>query len=271
MITLTPKMEPNILDKQLQLTIAAGTESKYPGERKNQDFVYAFADVTEHGLPYGLLIVADGVGGQKGGSKASQITVETISTYVEAHWAKVPADPNQLEPFFHQLLDRAILQAHENILIQARHHENRMASTVTCAIIYGRITFVANVGDSRTYFYHHHLLEQITEDHSLVRWLVEQGHITPEEAPTHPYSNVLMQALGAHETPEVSIYTRELLAENGLLLCSDGVWGTLSNAEMLALLENADSLETAVSEIMTHAQDHSDDLTLILAQLKSSS
>ena len=257
------------MEKQLQLTIAAGTESKFPGERKNQDAVYAFADSNKDGRPYALLIVADGVGGQKGGSKASQITVETISSYLDAHWPKVPDAEGKVEEFFQKVLDRAIMQAHENILIQARHHENRMASTVTCAVVYGRIAIIANVGDSRTYLYHHNMLEQISEDHSLVQWLVAQGHITPEEARNHPYSNVLMQALGAHETPEVSLYTRSLAANNTLLLCSDGVWGTLSNEEMVALLENADSLETAVSDIMTHAQDHSDDLTIILAQLTS--
>lgn len=257
------------MDEQLQLTVAASTESKYPGERKNQDSVYAFANSTEDNLPYGLLVVADGVGGQKGGSKASQITIETLSSYLDTHWTRVPADPAKIEPFFREVLERAILQAHQNILIQARHHENRMASTITCAVIYGRIVIVANVGDSRTYIHHQNMLEQISEDHSLVRWLVEQGHITPEEAKHHPYNNVLMQALGAHETPEVSIYSRTILSGNILLLCSDGVWGTLSDEEMVALIENTDSLETAVSEIMTHAQDHSDDLTIILAQLSA--
>ncbi len=257
------------MDKQLQLTIAASTESKFPGERKNQDAVYASADSSADGRPYALLIVADGVGGQKGGSKASQITIETISSYLDANWHKAPDAPNEIEGFFYKVLERAILQAHENILIQARHHENRMASTVTCAVVYGRTAIIANVGDSRTYLYHHNTLEQISEDHSLVQWLVAQGHITPEEVANHPYNNVLMQALGAHETPEVALYTRALLANNALLLCSDGVWGTLSDEEMVALLENADSLDTAVADIMTHAQDHSDDLTIILAQLNS--
>ena len=255
------------MDEQLQLTVAASTESKYPGERKNQDAVFAFANANEAQIPYGLFVVADGVGGQKGGSKASQITIETLSAYLDKHWAQVPADPEKIEPFFREVLEKAILHAHENILIQARHHKNRMASTVTCAVVYGRIAIIANVGDSRTYRYHQNMLEQISEDHSLVRWLVEQGHISPEEARNHPYNNVLMQALGAHETPDVSIYSQPLLAGNILLLCSDGVWGTLSDEEMVALIENNDSLETAVSDIMTHAQDHSDDLTIILAQL----
>lgn len=257
------------MEKQLQLTIAAGTESKFPGERQNQDAVYAFADSTTAGQPYALLIVADGVGGQKGGSKASQLTVETIAEFLNANWQKVPDSPDKIEAFFRHLLERAIMQAHENILIQARHHENRMASTVTCAVVYGRIAVIANVGDSRTYLYHHHQLEQVSQDHSLVQWLVSQGHISPEEAANHPYNNVLMQALGAHETPEVALYTRHLLTSSCLLLCSDGVWGTLSDEEMVALLENEDSLETAVSSILTQAQDHTDDLTLILAQLKN--
>ncbi len=264
-------MDDNNLDEQLQLTFIANTESKYPGERKNQDAVYTFADVTEDHLAYGLFVVADGVGGQKGGSKASQIAIETLSRYLEAHWSRIPDDPEKIEPFFREVLEQAVLQAHENILIQARHHENRMASTVTCAVVYGRLAIIANVGDSRTYLYHHQMLEQISEDHSLVRWLVEEGHITPEEAKDHPYSNVLMQALGAHETPEVSIYSTPLLLGNILLLCSDGVWGTLRDEEMVALIaENNGALETAVNEIMTRAQDHSDDLTLILAQLNSS-
>lgn len=255
------------MDEQLQFTIAANTDSKYPGKRKNQDAVYAFADVSDDNIPYGLLIVADGVGGQKGGSKASQITIETVSAYLEKHWSNIPEDPAQIEPFFCEVLEKSILHAHENILIQARHHENRMASTVTCAVVYGRLAVIANVGDSRTYIHRKNMLEQITKDHSLVQWLVEQGHISPEEALNHPYNNVLMQALGAHETPEVSVFTEPFLVDNILLLCSDGVWGTLSDAEMVALIENAGDLETAVTDIMTNAQDHSDDLTIILAQL----
>ena len=143
----------------------------------------------------------------------------------------------------------------------------RMASTITCAIILDQVMIVANAGDSRTYLYRQGQLEQLTQDHSLVAWLVRQEQITAEQALTHPYRNVLTHALGATDKPQIDLFTQRLFFGDWLLLCSDGIWGTLSDEVLANYLQTAVSPEQVAPILMEAAQDHSDDLSLILVQL----
>lgn len=142
-----------------------------------------------------------------------------------------------------------------------------MASTITCAIILDRVLIVANAGDSRTYLYRQGLLEQLTQDHSLVAWLVRQEQITAEQALTHPYRNVLTHALGATDKPQIDLFTQRLFPGDWILLCSDGIWGTLLDDTLANYLQTAVSPEQLAPILMKAAQDHSDDLSLILVQL----
>lgn len=250
--------------------IAAKTEAKEPGKKENQDSILTdFFPAKARRFSCGLFVVADGVGGHQDGNLASQTAVNTIHHFISTNLDKTPPDPAKAIPFLQRQLKNAIHLANDKIYQRAKKENIRMASTVTCALVYGATAIIANIGDSRTYLYNENALEQVTIDHSVVEWLVRQGHLSHKEAATHPYKNVIMQALGSHEMPETDMFVRNLKENDTLILCSDGIWGTLSDKDIVFYLE-ADTLEMALTNITTAAQDHTDDLSLILAQLTSS-
>lgn len=255
--------------QKFQFQIAAKTEAKHPNESENQDAISTdiFSDQPQ-GLSCGLFIVADGVGGHKDGSLASKTAVTIIQQQIAKTLSQTPTEPKEAVIFLKNNLQSAIVTANENIYTRAKKQNIRMASTITCALVYGSIAIIANLGDSRTYIYNGKELDQVTVDHSVVEWLVRQGHLTPEEAATHPYKNVIMHALGSHETPETEFFIRTVADNDTLVLCSDGIWDTLSDDDLLFYLD-ADTLESALTNITTAAQDNTDDLSLILAQITS--
>jgi len=99
-----------------------------------------------------------------------------------------------------------------------------------------------------------------------VAWLVRQGHITAQEALTHPYRNVLTQAIGGTEKPQIDLFVQRLFSGDWLLLCSDGIWGTLQDDVLTGYLQTAVSPQQILPVIMEAAQDHTDDISLILVK-----
>jgi serine/threonine protein phosphatase PrpC len=255
------------MQNQSNLLFVAATNAKHPGKTQNQDAIFATSGLTGSGIPYGLFIVADGVGGLKDGSRASQTIINTLVIHFENIWPIIPAVSDQTIMRLRQQLKKAIFQANEAIQAMTDSKDDRMASTITCAIILDQVAIVANAGDSRTYLYRHKHLEQITQDHSLVAWLVREEQITAEQALTHPYRNVLTHALGATDKPQIDLFTQRLFPGDWLLLCSDGIWGTLSDEALAGYLQTAVSPEQLAPILMQAAQDNSDDLSLILVQL----
>lgn len=255
------------MQNQTDLLFTATTDAKHPGKSQNQDAVYATTGKTGGGLTYGLFVVADGVGGLKDGSRASQTIVNTLSAHFDPIWSVITAVSDRTIMRLRQQLKKAIYKANEAIQEMISTSNDRMASTITCAIILDQVVIVANAGDSRTYLYRQGQLEQITQDHSLVAWLVRQEQITAEQALTHPYRNVLTHALGATDKPQIDLFTQRLFPGDWLLLCSDGIWGTLSDEMLADYLQTAVSPEQVAPALMKAAQDHSDDLSLILVQL----
>lgn len=255
------------MQNQTTLLYTMATDAKYPGKSQNQDAVFAVAGSTGGGQTYGLFVVADGVGGLKEGSRASQTVIDTLAAHFEPIWPVITAVSDQTIIRLRQQLKKGIYLANEAIQAMSDLKEERMASTITCALVLGQALIVANAGDSRTYLYRHKLLEQITQDHSLVAWLVREEQITAEQALTHPHKNVLTHALGATDKPQIDLFTQRLFPGDWLMLCSDGIWGTLTDETLANYLETAVSPEQLTPIIMQAAQDHSDDLSLILVHL----
>lgn len=255
------------MDAQADFLFVAATEAKHPGKADNQDAVLAMTGRTGNGLPYGLFVVADGVGGLKDGSRASQTVVNTLAMHFDPIWPVITAVSDQTIKRLRQQLKKVILKANHAIQELTSTSEDRMASTITCALVLDQALIVANAGDSRTYLFRQKQLEQITHDHSLVAWLLQQEHITAEQALTHQYKNVLTNALGASDSPQVDLFTQRLFPGDWLLLCSDGIWGTLPDEQLRGFLETAVPPQALAPQMMNAAQDHTDDLSLILVHI----
>jgi PPM family protein phosphatase len=181
-----------------------------------------------------LAVVADGMGGHEGGQEASRIAVEVIQEV----YAGTPATDPQA------LLTAGFQEAHQRIQSYAVAHPKLrgMGTTATAAVIVADQLYYAHIGDSRLYRVTRDEVARLTHDHSYVGRLVESGVISPQEAEAHPQRNILTAALGAGleilvETPELPI---TLKTGDILVLCTDGLWGQLTDLELqTAVLQNA--------------------------------
>lgn len=192
----------------------------------NEDYVGFYepgqtADLETHGRLY---VLADGVGGATAGDIASQYTVNKI---IHTYYQSTEGD-------LATRLRQAIEEANDDVFAQNlnRSAHREMATTVVAAIICGSDLIVANVGDSRAYIIQGETIEQITEDHSLMTEMINDGIITIEEAATHPYRNVILRSVGAYEAIQVDLFSRQLAPDDILILCSDGLTRLVNNHEI---------------------------------------
>lgn len=199
-------------------------------QRQNNEDAFAHwepagdADYRRKGL---LAIVADGMGGHEGGQEASAIAIQTIQEV----YAEVPGSDPQ------SALSAAFRQAHERIQsFAADHPELRgMGTTATAVVLRSDNSLIyAHVGDSRLYLMRDRQLSRLTHDHSYVSRLVENGVITSEEAEMHPQRHILTAALGAGQefSPDVTEHPVPLQSGDVLVLCTDGLWGPVSEDDI---------------------------------------
>jgi serine/threonine protein phosphatase PrpC len=175
-----------------------------------------------------LAVIADGMGGYEGGQEASRLAVETLRDVYEC---VVQDDPQPA-------LLEAMATAHDRIKDYGEKHPelHGMGTTCTALVVRGRQLYFAHVGDSRLYMVRGEKISRLTRDHSYVGRLVESGIVRPEDAEKHPQRHILTSALGAGS--EVAMDGSEgaigLQTNDELLLCTDGLWGVMSEEELMA-------------------------------------
>ncbi|MFH1493449.1 MAG: protein phosphatase 2C domain-containing protein [Pseudomonadota bacterium] len=218
--------------------------SRQGGRRYNQDRVaYSYSKESL------LMVVADGMGGHFHGEIAAQMTVQLVAEMFQKQ-----AHPMLRDPLF--FLDQAMHAVHEAISEYSAENELLESPRTTCvaAVIQRDMAYWAHVGDSRLYFFRKGRLVQRTQDHSRVQQLFEQGHITEAQMITHPERNKIYNCLGGMVSPEVELSRRTPIEPGDILmLCSDGLWGSLSVNEIGAIL-NTYPLDQAIPELMDHAE-----------------
>jgi protein phosphatase len=209
-----------------------------------------------------LAVVADGMGGYEGGQEASRMAVDAmLKVYRES-----PSDPQQA-------LIEGLQAAHEEIRQHGlAHPELRgMGTTCTALAIANDLLYFVHVGDTRLYLIRDGQIIQVTRDHSYVGRLVEAGMISREEAETHPQRNILTAAVGTN--PELVMDSpgqpEPLRAKDVLLLCTDGLWGVVHDAELLAVVENH-TAEDAGRELidLARARGGPDNITVSILRLE---
>jgi protein phosphatase len=186
----------------------------------------------------GLVVVCDGMGGHAGGEVASGIAVDTITEFIcnqkEGDW---PFGRDDGHSEAGDRLRNAALLANQRISerIEKEPALARMGTTMVSALVVPDGTsWVANVGDSRAYLWHDGILRQVTSDHSWVNEQVQRGVLSNSEAASHPLKNVITRALGARDVPPVDLVKERL--RPGDCLCSDGLTGMVSDADIGAIL-----------------------------------
>jgi protein phosphatase len=209
-----------------------------------------------------LLAVADGMGGHEGGAEASRIALETVQEI----FAKTDSSD------IRSLLLKAFQTAHQSILQYAGSHPGLqgMGTTCTAVVVRGQDLYYAHVGDSRLYLAREENIYRLTRDQSYVGKLVEQGIISTEEAGTHPQRHILTSAMGAgpEVVPECPEEPFALESKDVLVLCTDGLWSLLSEAEIQKVV-NAKKPDAACRELIKMARDRGgpDNITVQVARV----
>ncbi len=153
--------------------------------------------------------------------------------------------PSTMEESFQEIMQAAVSEAQRAIQREAPGS----GTTLTAALVLGQQITIAHVGDSRAYFiYPDGRVEPITRDHSLVKRLEELGHITPEEAVNYPHRNVLYRALGQGEILDPDIFTVGFPQPGYLMICSDGLWGVLTEQDLVRSINEASNSSTCLSK-----------------------
>ncbi len=208
-----------------------------------------------------LLIIADGMGGYKGGAIASQVVVETISKYYE----EASEDQNVTTS-----LTKSILLAHEAIRTRSAQDVNlgSMGSTVVVAVPTSEKVFCANVGDSRAYLANARQITQISQDQSVVAEQVRAGLLTALQALRHPKRNRLTQSITA-KRKDIRPYLNQIewTKEDVLLLCTDGLWGVISESILRAVAWELPPQQAAEKLVeLSKASGAPDNVSVIIAR-----
>lgn len=216
-----------------------------------------------------FFLVADGMGGQAAGEKASELAVSLISKRLQEGLDFETDSPDKVR----HCIDDAIGEANAEIMAlgEVDPNYNKMGTTIVFLVVVGSKLYVGGIGDSRAYLLRGDKLEQLTTDHSLTQALVEAKAITPEEALTHRYRNVLYRYLGTKEG-STGTDAREILPEpnDRFLLCSDGVSDGLAIEPMIALMKKHTDSQRAAEAIVSAALDggSKDNITCVIVDVE---
>lgn len=202
--------------------------------------------------------VADGMGGHKGGNVASSMAIDTVRQALEKQ------EPNE------DTLRKCFIRANREIFVRQGQDENLSGMGTTLTILWdaGTFFYLGHVGDSRCYLLREGTLYQMSSDHSLVAELVRDGMLTPEEADTYPYRNVITRAVGTGRRLNPDITMPDKHAGDRWLICSDGLTEYVKPDALLSLMRE-DDMEAAAGRMMQMALSLGgrDNITLILLEV----
>lgn len=210
-----------------------------------------------------LLSVCDGMGGSAAGEVASAMAVDNI------YQQMLTVTPGEDQEQVGGAIDRAVRVANQQIFQNGNRTPGRrgMGTTCTLALILNSGMFFGQVGDSRAYVLRGGRLVQVTKDQSLVNKLIEDGHITEEEARTHEHRNVILQALGTENKVTVDLTFVPIRKGDILLLCSDGLTNMVRDDVIHYVLSSASEPFHACEALVQLANEAggADNITVIVA------
>lgn len=230
-------------------------------ESPNQDAIGVFMPAfLSKRLP--LFVVADGMGGHQEGARAAQYIIQSL----QAVHKKAARDAHPSE-----ILSAGITLAHKRILKFVKRHRkiHKMGAAMAAAIIQGEEIYFANVGDVRIYLINSNEIRQISMDQSFVGEQLRQGIITADELQKHPRRNVLTMSVTSSRE-DVEPHTGQVDYESGdyLLLCSDGLWGTVSENQLQDVVLELDPQAAADKLVsMANMNQGPDNISVIIANI----
>jgi protein phosphatase len=212
----------------------------------------------------GVFIVADGMGGHAAGEVASEMAVRIVAREMGDPGGRSDAE---LAEGMRHAIQKANTAIFERTLTE--HDKRGMGTTATALVLNGARYLIGHVGDSRAYLLRERRLLQLTKDHSYVQEQVDAGYLTPEQARTHPYSNVITRCVGANSDVLPDVYVGALRAGDRYLLASDGLTGMLEDADLqnalLAIEEPVGVVDALIAE--ANQRGGLDNITAIIIRI----
>jgi len=256
---------------EVKQLVAAVGQSVGKQREHNEDSVLAITTTLAGGaenVPFGIYIVADGMGGHQFGEVASNAAVRIMGGNImkKFHSYLFNLPTQNLQDPLQELMEISISEAHQYVQREAPGS----GTTVTAALVLGQQVTIAHVGDSRAYaVFPDGRVDPLTRDHSLVKRLEELGHLSKDEAENFPHRNVLIRALGQGEALEADIFTIPFPQTGFLMLCSDGLWGVISEKDIYRSIVEMPTLQRACQSMVdsANAAGGPDNITVVVAQM----
>jgi PPM family protein phosphatase len=256
--------------KQMHL-VAGSALDLGQGRENNEDALLCVTGTLSTGpesQPFGLYAVADGMGGHRNGEVASEIAVRAIGNYL-VHKLYSPLfgpNPQPTRESLRELMEAAVQEANQAVKGAAPGG----GCTLTAALVVGTQLVIAHLGDSRAYaIYRDGRVKTLTQDHSLVKRLQEMGQLSAEEAAVHPQKSVLYRALGQSDVLQADIFNSSLPNPGFLMLCSDGLWGSVTEDEIQRIVNLTPSPFLACHQLVeaANAAGGPDNISVVLVRL----
>ncbi|HXO84364.1 MAG TPA: Stp1/IreP family PP2C-type Ser/Thr phosphatase [Gemmatimonadales bacterium] len=212
----------------------------------------------------GIFVVADGMGGHAAGEVASDMAVNYVARELDS--LRGLTDEQVAERM------RGAIRTANGAIFQrtlTEHDKRGMGTTVTALTLFEARFLIGQVGDSRAYLLRDNKLSQLTKDHSYVQEQVDAGYLTPEQARTHPYSNVITRCVGANSDVMPDIYVGTVKPRDVFLLASDGLTGMLEDYQLAELLSPERMPEEEVDALIAEANRHGglDNITAVIVRI----
>lgn len=225
---------------------------------------------------YGLVILADGMGGYNAGEVASGIAVSLISAETKQMLDQQDAwraGPGGAKPVAESILSDQVKRANASVFraAQSQPQYAGMGTTLVTGLFFDNRVAVAHIGDSRAYRLRGDQLSQITRDHSLLQEQIDSGMISREEGRRSQHKNLVTRALGIDPEVEPEIHVHDVKPEDVYLLCSDGLNDMVEDEEIrLALLTLRSNLPLAAKQLVQMANDNGgrDNVSVILVRVR---
>ena len=224
----------------------------------NQDYYY----ISPSGSNINLYILADGMGGYKGGEIASRLATISVKNYIESNFENTLKDKEEILKLIKSSMEYA------NMVVYEKSKEDQeleaMGTTLEVCLIYNNRAYIGHVGDSRIYRIRKEFMRKLTTDHSYVETLVKDGTITKEEAMHHPKKNMLTKALGCTPFVEADVTVKGFTRDDIILICSDGLTNMIPEDEIYDIIK--ENFEEAPTKLIEKANENGgyDNITAIV-------
>lgn len=224
----------------------------------NQDYYY----ITPENEDLKLYILADGMGGYKGGEVASKLATISAKNYIESNFNNIIKEKEEIQNLIKNAMEYA------NMVVYEKSKEDEelegMGTTLEVCLIYNNKVYIGHVGDSRIYRIRNDIIRKLTNDHSYVEKLVKDGTITKEEAVNHPKKNMLTKALGCTVFVEPDVTVKGFLKDDIILMCSDGLTNMIKEEEIYNIIR--EDYSKATQRLIEKANENGgyDNITAII-------